>query len=72
MKTMGDVMFDVEALLDDMITKHDLQRHEILALIDHHIIVHHPGAIEEYENGTTPIYFYGPKESFYKLYGKGE
>jgi hypothetical protein len=71
MKRMGDVMFDIEEVIGkQMIEKHDLQKGEALSLINDYIDVHYPGAIEEYQDGTNPIYFYGPLETFVKLHSK--
>lgn len=65
-------MFDVEYMVKQMVEEHDMQKGEIMALVSQYIDVHYPGAIEEYQDDSNPIFFYGPKESFYKLYGKGE
>lgn len=72
MNKMGDVMFTVEDVVTQMAEEHDMQKGEMLSLFAQYIDNHFPGAIEEYEDGTHPIYFYGPKETFYKLYGKGK
>ena len=68
MKTLGDLMFQVEDLVEQFVDVHDMQRGEIMALIDNYIVTHYPGAIEEYEDGSSPIYFYGPVESMKLLY----
>jgi len=68
MTKAGDLMHEVEALVAKFVEEHDMQRGEILALIDSYIVLHYPGAIEEYEDGSSPIYFYGPPESMKILY----
>ena len=68
MTKAGDLMHEVEALVAKFVEEHDMQRGEIMALIDTYIVVHYPGAIEEYEDGSAPIYFYGPLDSMKALY----
>ena len=69
MKTINELMFEIEQTVSDMIYKQDMQKGEVLALVEQYINVHHPEAIEEYsQDGTNPIYFYGPLETFVKLY----
>lgn len=61
-------MTDIERAtfeLEDVLIKLSdlgLQKGEILALVNNYIDVHLPGCIEEYEDGTSPIYFYGAPE----------
>jgi hypothetical protein len=59
---MGDVMHRVEAVVTEMIEDHDLQKGEVMALISRYIDVHFPCAIEEYEDGSNPVEYYGPRE----------
>lgn len=70
MSKLGDVMHELEDVVSQMVEDHDLQKGEILALVQEYIDVHHPGAIEEYQDGTSPIYCYGSLELFAKLYKK--
>jgi hypothetical protein len=63
MMKMGDIMHEIERIVGgQMIEKHDLQKGEVLALISKYIDIHYPGAIEEYEDGSHPVEYYGPKE----------
>lgn len=63
MMKMGDVMHEIERIVGvQMIEKHDLQKGEVLALISKYIDIHYPGAVEEYEDGSHPVEYYGPKE----------
>jgi hypothetical protein len=64
---MGDIMFDIESVVSEMVDDHDLQRGDILALVLNYIDVHYPTAIEEYEDGTNPVYIYGHKDTIAKL-----
>lgn len=56
---MGDIMHELEAVVDKMILQHDLQRHEVLALVNKHIEFHHPNATEEFKDGTRPFVYIG-------------
>lgn len=62
LRPMGKILLDMELLLEEMVDGHDLQRGDILALVDVWIQAHRPGAIEEYEDGTHPVMKYGPVE----------
>jgi hypothetical protein len=68
MRRAGDVMFKIQDGCDELCGEHDMQKHEVLSLVSTHIDNHWPGAIEEYQDGTSPISFYGPLETFVKLY----
>jgi hypothetical protein len=63
LRRMGDVTADLEPLLLEMVD-HGLQHGEILNLVRGYLEVHCPGAREVYEeDGSSPIFFYGPKEA---------
>jgi hypothetical protein len=61
MRKIGNVLLDLEPLLDEMVDA-GLQTGDILALVKAHLDIHRPDAQEEYEDGTHPEYYYGPKE----------
>lgn len=60
-RTTGDVLLDMEPLLLELVDQ-DLQFGDILSLVYMYLMVHAPGAREEYEDGTHPTFNYGPKE----------
>ncbi len=60
MRALGDITTDMEPLLLEMTEDHELQWHEILGLVYAYLEVHCPGGREEYEDGTSPRYKYGP------------
>jgi hypothetical protein len=62
MRKIGNVLLDLEPLLDEMVDQ-GLQTGDVLALIKSHLDIHRPDAKEEYEDGTSPIYYYGPKDA---------
>lgn len=66
-RRLGDILLDLELLIDEMCIDHDLQLGDVLALVKSHIDVHNPESIENYVDGGSPVYYYGPKEG---LYGK--
>ena len=61
-RRLGDITADLETLLEETIDDHDLQTGEILALVYNWIRVHRPSAVEEYLDGSNPVFFYGPKD----------
>lgn len=68
MRKLGDLIFDLEDLVTEMVEDHDLQRGDILALVKNYIDVHFPESVEVYEDdNSSPIYFYGPRETLVKL-----
>lgn len=67
MRPLGNITLDLEPLLLELAEDHDLQKGEILGLICSWIDVHYPGAIEEYNEGGNPIYYYGAPEGLKKL-----
>lgn len=61
MRKLGKVLLDMEPLLDEM-CDHGLQMGDILALVKAHLEIHRPDCIEEYTDGDSPEYYYGPKK----------
>lgn len=59
MRKMGDITFDLEEIIQELVYKHDLQWGEILSLVHGYLMVHCPDAREEYEDGSHPKYYYG-------------
>lgn len=55
----GDVLLDLEVLLDELVDDHDLQWGDILSIIYGHLVSHRPDAQEEYVDGGNPIFYYG-------------
>jgi len=61
MRPLGDVLLDIEPLLEELIDEHDLQKGDVLALINVWIDVHRPCCKEEYQDGSRPVFKYGPQ-----------
>lgn len=61
-RRMGDITLDLEPLLEELIDDHDLQYYEVLALVRGWLETHRPNAIEEYLDGTHPVYQYTHRE----------
>lgn len=61
LRPMGDILLDQEKLVDEY-EDHGLQLGDVLALLLNHIHVHNKGMVEEYLDGTHPIFKYGPKK----------
>ncbi len=62
MRPLGDVLLDMEVLVDEMIDDHDLQWGDILSLLHGHLLVHNPDSRENYEDGGHPEFYYGPSK----------
>ena len=62
LRPLGDVLLDMEKLLEEMSFDHDLQHGEVLALIERWLDIHAPTQREEYLDGTHPIRTYGPSK----------
>lgn len=61
LRKLGDIMLDIEPYLEELVDTQDLQKGDILALVDYWVNIHRPGAIEQYMDGSNPI-FYADKE----------
>lgn len=62
LRKLGDIMLDLEPLIEEMAIGHDLQWFEILNLIHGYLQSHYPEQQEEYLDGTHPIFYYGPQK----------
>ena len=61
LRPVGDILLDLEVLLEELVDQ-GLQLGDILALVNTWTTVHAPEAIEEYLDGSHPIFHYGPKK----------
>lgn len=62
MRKMGDVLLDLETILDELYIEHDLQLGDVLGMIVTNTQVHYPDNIEVYQDNTHPVFYYGFKE----------
>lgn len=62
MRPVGEILLDIEPLILELVEDHDLQWGDVINLIYGYLVVHCPGAREEYEDGSSPIFYYGSKE----------
>lgn len=62
LRRLGDITQDMEPLLQEMAVGHDLQVGEILNLIRGYLEIHNPDAVEQYNDGTKPVFFYGHRD----------
>ena len=60
MRPLGQVLLDVEPLLEELVDDHELQWGDVLALVFVYLSVHRPDAREEYVEGGHPEFHYGP------------
>jgi hypothetical protein len=61
-ETLGDLTGQMEPILQAMVDKQDMQMGEILNIIRGYLEIHRPECIEQYEDGTRPIFYYGAAE----------
>ena len=62
MRKFGEILLDLEVLIDEMVDDHEVQLGDLLSLVKSHVDIHRPDAIEEYEDGSNPVDYYGPQE----------
>lgn len=58
--TMGQILLEHEVVLLKMV-RHGLQWGDILNLTRGYLEVHAPGAQEQYTEGGSPVFYYGPE-----------
>jgi hypothetical protein len=63
LRKLGDVLLDLEPLLDEMVEGHSLQLGDVISLIVGHLRTHNPDCIEEFLDGTNPILTYAHKDN---------
>jgi hypothetical protein len=61
LRPLGDILLDLEPLMLEMTEDHDLQFGDVLNLIRGYMEIHCPGSREEYDEGGSPEFYYGPK-----------
>lgn len=62
LRPLGNITSEIEPLLLEMVTQHEMQAHEIIGLVYLYLQVHCPGSIEVYSSdGTSPQLYYGPQ-----------
>lgn len=62
MRAFGKITDDLEELLLEMYDDHELQLGEVLHLVLGWTMIHQPDAVEEYEDGTKPVFSYGHED----------
>lgn len=62
LRPLGDVLIDLEPVIEEMVEDHELEWGDILNLVRGYLEVHYPEAKEVYVSEDSPIYYYGPKE----------
>jgi hypothetical protein len=55
---MGDILLDMEPLIQEMMDDHDLQHGDFIGLMDHYLLIHYPNHKEQYADGTVPVLSY--------------
>ena len=71
MRMLGDILLDMEKILDEMVDTHELQFGDILALVHSHLLVHRPDAQEVYTaDNSSPEFKYGPRRNRKNVKGK--
>lgn len=62
-RRLGDVLLDLEKVLEEMVDSHDLQWYDVLFLVFGWLQVHRPDAQEKYLDGSHPVLYYGPQRN---------
>lgn len=61
-RPLGRITDEQEKLLQEMVYDHEMQAHEILGIIYGYLTSHCSEAIERYDDGTIPEFFYTHKD----------
>lgn len=61
MRKFGDVMLELEEIIDELIDDHEVQWGDVFYLVYGHLKIHRPDAQEQYEEGGSPEFYYGPR-----------
>lgn len=64
LRCLGDILLELEPLLDEMIIDHGLQWGDVMGLVRAHLEIHLPCGKEEYEDGTSPMFYYGHSDEY--------
>lgn len=62
MRPYGQITDELEELLLEMYDEHEMQLGEVLHAVLGWTMIHYPGAVEEFEDGTKPTFYYGHEE----------
>ncbi len=62
-RPLGDILLDLEEILDEMVDNQEMEWGDILSLIHGHLVSHRPDAQEEYVDGDSPVFYYGPQKT---------
>lgn len=63
LRPVGQILLDLEPLLQELVCDHDLQWGDVLNLVRGYLEVHLPGGQEQYTAGGNPVFYYGPEEA---------
>lgn len=63
LRKVNHILLDMEKLLFELHEDHQLQHGDVLALIHVWQTIHVPTAIEEYEDGENPEFYYGRRRT---------
>ena len=58
----GDLMHELEAVVEKMIKQHDMQHGEILHAVNGYLQTHFPDHREDYVHYGRAVFYFGPKE----------
>lgn len=62
-RPLGDILLEIEPLLLEAVEGHNLQHGDIYGLLRSYLEIHLPNHREVYtEDGSSPVFFYGPKD----------
>jgi hypothetical protein len=63
LRPLGTVLLELEPLILEMVEGHELQHGDVLNLVRGYLEVHCPDAREEYVNGGSPVFYFGPPDT---------
>lgn len=65
-RPLGDILLDIEPLLLEAMVDHDLQYGDMLGMLYAYLLVHLPDNKEVYDEGGSPVFYYGPESGLKK------
>lgn len=66
-RQLGDILLDLEPLLEELVDDQGCQYGDILALVYQHLEVHLPHAKEKYVlDNSSPVFYYGHRDELHR------
>lgn len=61
-ETVGDLLLDLEVIYTKLYEQHGLQLGDTLGMLYTYTHIHHPESVEEFLDGSRPVFHYKHKD----------